>query len=422
MVSGSTLPEACPEGRAPEAKAPRGAYVFGWRRPVPRITACFSNAVHLDLLEAQDGHRRAGLHPCEGAIPAALALGNEDGRSFEELLLSILGGYEVTLRFGTAMFPYAMRAGFYPDGIFCPLGAAFTAGRLLSLDEKGLLGALSAAAFCAPLALHQGIRAPAKGLIAGTGAEVGLRSALWAEAGWVGIEGVFEPPTGFMEVLSGHASLGRLFPPGRAGWETNEVYLKPYPGGRHAHGPVDAIRKLLRERGRLPAPVTSVEVTTYSAAVAFTGAPPGRSSPLSELTQSTPYLLALTLTDGRPKPEHFALRSRHDPTVLRLSRRVRVRSDPAMDRHYPGATPARVTLRFRSRPDWVASVTHRWGDPEDPMSVEAVRDKFVRSVGPWTGNREALRVWNRVYRARSREPAGAVLTDAWEGLQPSSRG
>ncbi len=421
MVSGSTLPEACREGRAREGGGPRWAYVFGWGLPVPRLTAIFSNAVHLDLLEAQDGHRRAGLHPCEGAIPAALALGTEGGRSFEELLLSILGGYEVTLRFGTTVFPYAARAGFYPDGVFCPLGAAFTAGRLLSLDEKRLVGALSAAAFSAPLALRQGIRGPAKSLIAGMGAEVGLRSALWAEAGRTGGEEVFEAPTGFLEVLSGRATLGRLFPPGRSGWETDEVYLKPYPGGRHAHAAVEAIRKLLQDRGPLPAPVTSVEVTTYAAAVAFTGSPPGRSSPLAELTQSTPYLVALTLLEGSPKPERFGLRYRHDPTVLRLSRRVQVRSDPALDRRYPGVTPARVTLRFRSGPPWVGAVTHRWGDPEAPMSGEAVRDKFVRSVGPWTGSREALRIWDRVYRARPREPASTVLTDAWEGLRASRR-
>ncbi len=416
MVSGSTLPEACREGGTLEEPGPRGAYVFGRRRPVAPLTAAFSNAVHLDLLESQDGHRRAGLHPCEGAIPAALALAGEEGRSFQDLLLSILGGYEVTLRFGRTLFPYAARAGFYPDGVFCPLGAAFSAGRLLSLDEKGLKGALAAAAFSAPLSLRQGVRGPAKALIAGIGAEVGLRSALWAKAGWVGGDGVFEGPTGFLEVLSGQTRLGRLFPPGRSGWETDQVYLKPYPGGRHAHGPVDAIRQLLRKRGPLPAPVTAVEVTTYSAAVAFTGSPPDRFSPLAELTQSTPYLVALTLREGAPRPGDFAPGSRHGPAVLRLSRRVKVRSDSVMDRQYPDTTPARVTLRFRSGPPWVAEVTHRWGDPEDPLSVEAVRDKFVRSVGPRAGERQALKIWERVFRARPREPAGSVLNDVGEWL------
>ena len=419
MVAGSTLPEACPEARTRDGEGPGRAFVFGWRRPASPLTAGFSNAVHLDLLEAQDGHRKAGLHPCEGAIPAALALGGGAGRTWEDLVLAVLGGYEVTLRFGRTLFPDQARAGFYPDGTCCPLGAAFAAGRLLSLDEKALLGALCAAAFASPLSLRQGVRGGAKALIAGLGAEVGLRSALWAEAGLAGGEGVFDPPRGFLEVLSGHAASGRLFPPGPSRWETDGVYLKPYPGGRHAHGAVDAIRQLLREHGPLPGPVASVEVTTYPAAVAFTGAPPARASPLAELTQSIPYLVALTLLDGSPTPDRFGPATRQDAAVLRLSRRVKVRPDPAMGRKYPDTTPTRVTLRFRSAPPRTAEVTHRWGDPEDPMTVEAVRQKFVRSVHRVAGEREALQAWERVSRAGPREPAGDVLTDVWERLRPS---
>jgi 2-methylcitrate dehydratase PrpD len=418
MVAGSTLPEACPDGGARREGDGEGAHVFGRHRSAPLLAAAFANAVHLDLLEAQDGHRRAGLHPCEGAIPAALALGGKAGRAWQEVLLAALAGYEVTLRFGMSLFPAQARAGYYPDGTCCPMGAAFTAGRLLSLDERALLGAIAAAAFASPLSLRQGVRGPAKSLIAGIGAEVGLRSALWAAEGLGGAEAVFEPPDGFLQVLSGHAAVGHLIPPGPPRWETEGVYLKPYPGGRHAHGAVDAIRRLLGQKGPLPGPVTSAEVTTYSAAVAFTGAPPGPGSPLAELTQSIPYLVALTLLDGAPDPGRFGRRARRDPAVLRLSRRVKVRSDRHMDLRYPEVTPTRVTLRFRSGTVWTKSVDHRWGDPEDPMSVEAVRRKFVRSARSVTREREAGLAWDRVWRAGAREPAGEVLTDLWERLRP----
>ena len=393
MVAASGLPEAAAVRRA-EGPLPEGAAtVVGWSQPTSPLRAAFHNGVHSDLLEAQDGHRYAGLHPCEATIPAALAVAETTGARYGELIDAIVAGYETTVRFGETLFPEQTQNGFYPDGTCGPPGGAVAASRLLGSDLDTTEAAVSAALFMAPLSLIQNLRDAVKPLSAGSAAELALRAAFWAREGLGAGPGSLLEPNGFLQQLSAHPHLGRLRRPVDGSWAIDEVYFKPYPGGRHAHAPVDAVREILGDRPTDPRTIEEVEVATYRAAIALTGSAPTRSSPLAELTQSTRYAIAAGICDGTTGPERFELRRRHDPALLALSRRIRLVEDPAATRRYPEETLATVTLRFRRGRAERAIVRHRWGDPERPMSVEEVRAKFLRSLGGRSGAEAVWESW-----------------------------
>lgn len=394
MVAASRLPEALAVHRA-EGALPRGrATILGWHETTSALRAAFHNGVHADLLEAQDGHRRAGLHPGEATIPAELAVAELHDTTFGELLSAMVAGYEVAVRFGEVLFPEQTRSGFYPDGTTGPLGGALAASQLLGLTAETAERAVSAAAFAAPISLVQSMRREAKPLVAGLSAALGLRAALWAREGLGSGPETFAPPNGFFQQLTPTPHFARLVARPAGSWAVDEVYIKPYPGGRHSHAPLDAVREILAGRSTDPRTVRAVDVRTYRAALMLTGSMPGKESPLAELTQSIRYVIAVGIADGLPGPERFDPRRRHEPAVLSLSRRIRLAEDPIATRAYPRTTRATVTLTLRNGHRATATVDHRWGDPERPMSVDEVRAKFLRSLhGRPGGERAWATVW-----------------------------
>ncbi len=393
MIAASGLPEAAAV-RTAEGPLPEGpATIVGGSQSTSPRRAAFHNGVHSDLLEAQDGHRFAGLHPCEATLPAALAVAEVTGARLGELVDAIVAGYEVTVRFGETLFPEQTQNGFYPDGTCGPAGGAVAASRLLGSDLATTEAAVSAALFMAPLSLIQNLRDPVKPLSAGTAAELALRAALWAREGLGAGPGSLAEPNGFLQRLSAHPHLDRLRRPKDGSWAVDEVYLKPYPGGRHAHAPVDAVREILGDQPTDARTVRAVDVATYRAAIALTGSWPTRTSPLAELTQSTRYAIAAGVCDGIPGPERFERGRRHDPALLALARRIRLVEDPAATRRYPKETVATVTITFRDGRTARSTVRHRWGDPERPMSVEEVRAKFLRSLAGRPGADDVWEAW-----------------------------
>lgn len=402
IVAALEMPESRAAHRLVEPWPGGNATILGGGR-TSAPAAAFANAVNLDLLEAQDGHRTAGLHPCEGVIPAALAVAEETNATVGELLAAIVLGYEVTVRFGQVLFPEQTRAGFYPDGTCGPLGASAAAARLLGVDLPTIEAAVAAAAGAVPITLVQGIRSPAKPLLAGLAAELGVRAAAAAARGLGGDPAVFEPPHGYFELLSPRPVVRRLRGGAVGRWAIEEVYLKPYPGGRHAHAPIDALRTILGGRPTPPSEIRRLDVDSYAAAVTLTGSVPGPTSPLAELTQSTAYLVAAAAVDGELGPGRFAPSRRAASGVFELARRVRLREEPRFSRRYPRTTEARVTVVLRDGRRRSAEVRHRWGDPELPMTDDQLRSKFLRSVAGRRDAAGALRAWGRLWHARHSE-------------------
>ena len=139
------------------AKHPSGSYaVVGGRSVSAPEQAAFCNGGLGNILEMDDVHRTAILHPGPVVIPAAFAAAQSCGATAETFLDSLVRGYEADIRIGSAVGPghYTNWHNTSTCGLF---GAAASVASVLGLNEDQMV--------CGRLAMLEP-RLPAPGAVA----------------------------------------------------------------------------------------------------------------------------------------------------------------------------------------------------------------------------------------------------------------
>lgn len=363
-----------------------------------RVTAARAALVHGTAgttLEMDEGHAYARGHAAIHALPVALALAQEHDASGAEALTAFVVGYEVAARVGVATH---LRAPVHPFGTWGVLGAAAAAARFKGFDAAAVAGVLElAAAYAIAPSFEAALQgANGRNTYAGLVNRLGMLAADLYELGFRGERGALH--TTFGKIL------GRQFDPvalaaGLAGgraqrYEIMRGYFKPYSACRYTHAAVDAALAL-REEGLDVGQVRSVEVETYNLAARLSD--PAPATPLAARF-STPYVVAVTLVCGDAGPRSFSPPILHDRAVLDLAQRVTVREEPAFTTMTPARRPARVRLHMAGGSRREATVTVSRGDPERPMSVQELRQKFEQLVQPVVGAEATALAWERLGR------------------------
>jgi 2-methylcitrate dehydratase PrpD len=333
--------------------------------------AAFANGAFGNVLEMDDVHREAILHPGPVVIPAALALAAERGASGADLLDAVIRGYEAMIRIGRAMGP-AHYARFHPTATMGALGAAAACASLLGLDAPRLVAALGNAGSMAG-GLWQCRHEPVmtKQFHTARAAAAGLEAAELAELGLTGPRFILEGPQGVFAGLSRDARPARVLEEPDATWLIHAVSFKPWPACRHAHAAVDAAL-VLRERlaGRT---IAAVQIATYADAATFCNKPSPRS--VIEAKFSFQHAVAVALLRGRPGLADFDPPAIADPALAALRARVTIAEDPALTRAYPLHFGAAVTVTLADGTTLREAIPDALGDPENPLDETAIRAK-----------------------------------------------
>jgi len=194
---------------AEEAKAD-GATVLGHGRRATRVGAAFANAelMHASLL--WDSYRML-THPGPVLVPAALVNAELEGRDGRAIITALAAGYEFSCRLCDKFIPSTAARGFRPSPIFSTMGAAMVTGKLMGLDENGLVATIALAANFAS-GLNEGPRSGGNELAIHEpqAARNGVFAGLMARAGHVkGSEFSIEGDAGFYNAFTGSHS-GKL--------------------------------------------------------------------------------------------------------------------------------------------------------------------------------------------------------------------
>lgn len=327
--------------------------------------AALLNGAFGNVLEMDDVHREAVLHPGPVVIPAVLALAAERDATGAALLDALIRGYEAEIRLGRALGAGHYRH-FHPTASCGAFGAAAGCASLLGLDASRTADALGNAASIAgglwrcrhePVATKQWHTAHA--------AAAGLDAARLAAHGVSGPRAILEGEQGLFAGLAPGAEAARVVAEPDAPWLIHETSFKPWPACRHAHAAIDAAL-LLHARGvRAP---REVVVRTYADAIAFCD----RASPRTEMEAkfSLQHAVAVALLDGPPALAAFAPEAMVRADVAALRARVRVEPHAALSAAYPRHFGAEVEADGMT-----ARVADALGDPENPLAPEAVLDK-----------------------------------------------
>ncbi len=355
--------------------------VLGLRERKGSRTAAFTNGALGHITETDDVHRSAVLHPAVVVIPAALSIAERLGSRGIDLLTAVALGYEVDIRIGesvgTSHYYY-----WHNTSTCGTFGATAAAGWLLGLSRQQMAWALgNAGSLSSGLWQFNEDGAMAKHLHAGHAASSGVLAAELAARDFTGTRFILEGKRGLYAATSTDAK-PQLVTAGLARgmerFKISECVIKPYPSCRHTHAPVDLALALRRSTGLAADRIARVEIDSYQATLDLTDNPnPGHEYAAKF---SVHYCVAAALALGNLTLGDFGADRLQDPTIRRLMARTEVRVDPEIQARYPGEWCCRVTITSTSGERFQQFTSTPKGDPENPLSLEELRDKFRSMV------------------------------------------
>lgn len=344
--------------------------------------ALLINAALGNVLEMDDVHRAAILHPGPVVIPVALAATQRQNGNGHDLLDAIVRGYEATIRIGRALGTSHYRY-WHPTSTAGAFGAAAAAASVLGLDVHQTADALgTAGSRTGGLWQMRHEDVPTKSLHNAQAAQSGWQAAQLARAGVVGPRWILEGEQGLFAATAPQAEPA-LVVAEEADWLIHSTSLKPWPACRHAHPAIDALRDALASgRPGDAGQVLAIEVATYADALRFCDRPAPQTALQAKF--SLQHALAAICVHGTPALAHYTDAACSDPAIARLRGCISVSEDAGCSARFPAHYGARVRVQLADGRQLQAQRMDAWGDPEQPMHPADI-DAKATGLAQWGG-------------------------------------
>jgi len=350
--------------------------LFGYGGKVPSINAVFANSAMAHSIEADDLHNDATLHVGGIVVPSVLAVAEEARAGGRDVIVATVLGYEVMARVGRAInSSFAYFRGYHPSSICGPFGAAAAVGKILHLDVGKMTHALGLA----------GIQST--GPMIGSGslgwyiefaksAQAGTLSALLASEGFTGPFTIFEDKNGFCNLFSDKPEPSKLTQSLGRSFEILRTSIKPYTCCRFAQPGIDALLEIMKEHAIDHREIAQIVLRVPSPGVMIMNKPDYPKS-FNEALSNGPYIIAVAAIEKGALMKEFLDEKRSQASIQALSRKVRLESDPELDKVYPERYPAAIEVQTVDGKKYSRRVDLPKGDPENPLTKEELEAKFV---------------------------------------------
>jgi len=341
--------------------------VIGSRRKLPPALAALSNAALGHLLDFDDIHDVARLHPTTVTLPSALAAADLVGARLDAVAKAVAIGNDLMCRLGVTFAPQGTGAGsdWFLTQLFGYFGSALSASLVLGASESEVASALGLAYMQAAGGKEAafGVGSTARAIYPGFAAMGGMQAALLAHAGIAGPESAFDGEAGLFRIyLGGNPSLaarGRLLD--ASDWPFLDTAIKLWPSCRLSH-PYVAAALAVRERMRNHA-VRRAVVAVNASAAKLCRPLEQRRNPITvqDAKYSIPFMVAFALVHGKVNLATLNSLALHDTAVLDLAARIEI--DERLPDN-PGHPPAEVcvettTARYESPRPIAITVSHQ---------------------------------------------------------------
>jgi 2-methylcitrate dehydratase PrpD len=378
MLAGSTEPAA----RLVQAIAEREggaplATIVGAGARSGACWAALANGTAAHAHDFDDTNFALMGHPSAPVLAAALAAGELALATGQEAVHAVLLGFEVSVTVAGAINPAHYERGWHATPSIGTLGAAAAAARALRLDADQTRVALAVAASQAS-GLKENFGTMTKPFHAGHAARSGVLAALLAREGWTASAAALDGPQGYVNVLgAGTADLSVLGTLG-APWKitTSGVAVKPYPSCACTHSIIDQTLELRRVHAIAPEAVAEVVVGVTAGVPRILIHPRPRTG--LEAKFSGEFCAAAALHDGAIGLHTFDDARTQDPAIRRLVERVRLVVDPSIPAALEQHMWTRVSIRLDDGRVVALGPREVPGHPANPLSREALREKFMQ--------------------------------------------
>lgn len=357
------------------------------------IGAAYANAFSATVQDLDDGNRQAKGHPGAAVVPAVLATAMDIDASADELLASIVVGYEVAVRIGSSDVFDGPGIG---SGRWCGHGALAAAAYLRNTRRDTLAHAFAIASATSPNLNAAGTIGYSKMTDTDVkeaipcGTANGLLSLSLAEYGHRGALDVFDYPR-FFDVDRILGDLGSRF-------EILETYFKPYACCRYAHAAIDAFMELTEAENISISDIDLIELHTFSRAAMLKNSV--RPSNLVDVQYSIPYCIGIAASLGPSALLPLTEQSLDIEIATQIAKKVTFIVDSEIERRFPNEALARVVLfvggiRYESR------TTTPSGEPSNPMSTSDLEQKFHASADRLLGRKSVSELIAAIHRINS---------------------
>ncbi len=350
------------------------ATILNYGDKIPAENAAFVNGVMARALDFCDA-MEPGLHIGSSVVPAALAsaelAGNCDGRHF---LTAVTAGTEVAARLNLTEAAYD---GFDPTGVCAVFAAAAAAAKMLQLEPAETWNALALAFNKSGGSFQSNIDGSlAVRVIQGWVAQSGVSCARFARAGITG-------PKRFLEGVYGYFHLyGKdlLNPEGAVSglgeeFELVNLMFKKFPSCGGTLGSTDAILSLIAENRLEPEMIDHIDVAVppYMHKLVGHEFQIGE-NPRVNAQFSIQYCVASALIRKSAKLHHFEESSVREPDIMPLAQKVRVISDPALDKR--GHTALDMQVFTTNGNTYLKKMDIAPGFPGNPLTQAEHEERF----------------------------------------------
>lgn len=358
--------------------------------------AAFTNACFGHAQDFDDTCLKVQTHPGAVIIPVALAIGEETGASGADVIRAIAAGMEIMLRVAHSVSPGCLQRGHHTPQATGPFGAAITAGLLLGLNEDQLVNAMGiAGSFSGGLIEYTQSGGSVKRIHTAIPTTAGIRAAYFAADGMTGPSTVLEGKKGFCNVYSDTTNISRLTDRLYERYLIHEVALKYYNCCYFIHAPLEATLHLTREHGLAPNMIKSIRVGTSKHGTVHVGKIKEPHDALGAQF-SVQYTIALALLKEIPGLESYEDENLWNPEIRAYASKVDVFEDSVCTSEYPENWGSIVEIDTEDGRTLSHRVRFPIGNPENPMSEELVRDKFLRNVKGKIAEEQAILLYEKI--------------------------
>mgnify|MGYP001040350427 CR=1 FL=1 len=349
---------------------------------VPAHNAALVNSVMARALDFCDA-MIPGMHVGSSSVPTALASAElAGGCSGKEFLTSLILGTEVAARINSI----SVYDGFDPTGVCTIFASTAIAGRILRLNSKQILNALSLAFNKAGGSMQSNIDGSlAVRMIQGFVSQSGIICAQLAQRGITG-------PKNFLEGIYGYFHLfvkDKLNPQAiitrdlGERLEMEKTLFKKYPSCGGTLASTDAILDLIREKDLNPEDISRIDIKVSPRVYKLVGGPfEVRDNPKVDAQFSIQYCVANALLRKSSKLHHFDESYIKNPKIMELTKNIYVFADPMLE------DPERLMLSLAAHMKVITkkgeiyykSVDIPRGLPENPLTKEEHMERFKNCV------------------------------------------
>ncbi len=389
------------------------ASIFGSSHKFPCSNAALLNSLMIRALDYNDIYwEEDPSHPSD-IIPAALTPAEVLGSSGKELITALILAYEFEMRMCEIAHP-GIRERKWHHATLTAFVSPIVAGKIMGLDRDRMVHAIGIsgsrqATFGAVTAGHLTMM---KNTVDPLATQSGVIAAELASRGYEGPAHIIDGKEGLAQTITGGEwdIEGLVRGLGKEPPRILRCSMKAFPTEALTHSPFSALLKIRQQHDIAPEEIREITIKTIARAADILS-DPSKYNPTTRETadHSLPYCVAALVLDGKLTPAQFTDERINAADIKAMINKVKVVGEDRFEKMFPEKKPAAAEIRTTDGKRYEAEVEFARGDYRNPLSDDALLQKFNSLVEDKLEREKADRIIESIMDLEKCEDVGKLM-------------